>query len=75
MITTTTSESTSAATIHGSTSPPDSAAAAPANSSGPKNHSMKSGLTIARSIAWKAATNVRSSVARRPGMIASAKMP
>jgi hypothetical protein len=36
------------------------------------NESMNAGLMIARSIAWNAPTNVRSSVVRRPGMIALA---
>jgi hypothetical protein len=38
--------------------------------SAPTNVTMNAGLMIARSIDWKAATKVRSSVRRSPGMIA-----
>jgi hypothetical protein len=44
----------------------------PGNTSAPKKVARNAGLIIARSIAWKQPTNVRSFVARSPGMIAFA---
>ena len=53
-----------------SSSPRWSSAASAVKTSAPKNVAKNAGLRIARSIDWNAATNVRSSVRRSPGMIA-----
>jgi len=62
-----------AVTVHDSAAPPSpasSTAATTGSTAPPRNMPRNTGVTIARSTAWKAPTNVRSSTRRSPGITA-----